>query len=97
MSKRGWLHLEIWLIAVVLFLISATYCHAQSGPFVPFTVDAAKYQQIDDAMAKQSMPREAHAAWVNLWQGAERQAQMEQAQAKAEAARKEKENAQPKP
>lgn len=49
--------------------------------FVPFTIDAAKYQQVDEVMAQASMPRQAHIQWQQLWQGLERQAQQEKAQA----------------
>lgn len=54
---------------------------ARAQDFVPFTIDAAKYQQIDEVMAQMSMPRNAHIQWQQLWQGLERQAQQDKAQA----------------
>jgi len=52
---------------------------AQQPPFIPFTIDAQKYQQIDDAIAKLPMSRDAHSAWIQIWQSLERQAQQEEA------------------
>lgn len=55
---------------------------AQAQQFVPITIDAQKYQQIDDAMGKLAMPRDAHVAWAQLWQSLEKQAQDEAAHKK---------------
>lgn len=67
-------------------LSGVAFAQAQA-PFVPFTMDAAAYQKIDDAMARMNMPREAHAAWINFWQSIEQAAQR---QAALDAARAEK-------
>lgn len=65
------------LIALTLTAI-ATSALAQQ-PFAPITLDAQKYNDIDQAIAKLAMPREAHVAWIQLWQSLERQAQQEAA------------------
>lgn len=67
--------ITIGIIASVLFAGAAL---AQGAAFVPFTIDAQKYQQIDEAMSKVSMPREAHIIWQNMWQGLEQQAQRDE-------------------
>lgn len=70
------------IISVALILFPAI---AYAQEFVPFTIDAQKYQQIDDAMSQLAMPRQAHYQWQQLWQGLERQAAMEKASADAKA------------
>ena len=64
-------------LAFAIALLAST-AQAQQA-FVPFTIDANRYQQIDDAMGKLAMPRDAHVAWAQLWQGLEKQAQEEAA------------------
>lgn len=70
-----------YIFAALLFASPA----AAQQAFVPFTIDAAKYAEIDAAIAKLNMPRDAHAAWISLWQGIEQQAQAEARRAEAAA------------
>jgi len=75
----GWFAIGLVGGALLGVLLYTTCAGAQQPPFVPFTIDAQKYQQIDEAMGKLAMPRDAHSAWIQLWQGIERQAQQEEA------------------
>lgn len=70
------------MMTLILLLLPTS---AIAQEFVPITIDAAKYQQIDEAMAQLAMPRQAHIQWQQLWQQLERQAAQEKAVADAKA------------
>lgn len=60
---------------ILIFLIAIFVSSAKAQDmFVPFTIDQLKYEQIDQAMSKISMPRDAHIAFQQMWQQLERQA-----------------------
>jgi hypothetical protein len=80
-------------LILVIFLLVPSMVMAQvptTGPFAPITLDAQKYQEIDAAVARMAMPREAHAAWMQMWQGIEQRAQQEAMAVKAMEANKPK-------
>ena len=68
------------LLVASAFMPTLALAQAPMTPnnFVPFTVDANKYQQIDEAVAQLPMSRQAHSMWLNIWRGVEQQAQEEQ-------------------
>lgn len=61
------------LIACLVVILPIT-ASTQQQAFVPFTIDELRYNQIDQAIAKLSMPRDAHIAFQQIWQEMERQA-----------------------
>jgi len=63
----------------ILLLLFSTAAWGQQQQFAPIVIDAQKYREIDEQVGRLSMPREAHAAWLQLWQMLERQAQQEAA------------------
>lgn len=62
-------------LLIVIFLFGSEGANAQEKiPFVPFVIDELKYEQVDQTMARVSMPRDAHIAFQQLWQALEKQA-----------------------
>lgn len=62
------------IISIAGLLIALPAAAQDAPPFATVTLDQARYQQLDAALAAISMPRAAHIAVMNILQDLERQA-----------------------